>query len=221
MQTKTILVVAFAVLSVALVGVSVYQNRDIITGSQKIFSCQSDMDCVLAYTGNEACAPCDQAGESIKCVSSEEAERLQQERVKKHGQVLCDLCERPSVEFFCVCQNGSCTKIAKQKENLLIDETIEWNVYSNSNVNFTFKYPQDWEIREDNFYKESTVPTIVVCRKSEEKYVTANCVQINMPQAPQGKRETRIEGNYIVLYSEDPELLAVYDKLIATLKFIK
>ncbi len=100
-------------------------------------------------------------------------------------------------------------------------EQVGWNTYSNPNVKFTFQYPQNWEIRVDYFYKESAVPTIVVCRKSEEKDVMVNCIQINMPQAPQGKREIRIEGNYVALYSEEPELLAVYDKLITTFKFIK
>ena len=34
-----------------------------------------------------------------------------------------------------------------------IEDTLNWNIYSNSEVNFTFKYPKDWEIIDDYFYE--------------------------------------------------------------------
>ncbi|MEK9153184.1 MAG: hypothetical protein AAB723_01125, partial [Patescibacteria group bacterium] len=55
-------------------------------------------------------APCDQADDTMQCVSPAEAERLQQERNKKYGNVFCTMCPTSAYLFRCVCQNDSCVK---------------------------------------------------------------------------------------------------------------
>lgn len=125
-------------LSVVLAGVLGYQklvqievNLSVVN---KTFSCSNKIDCVLAYTGTSACAPCDNADESMKCVSSAEVERLQQERVKKHGSVFCAMCPTPFQLFTCICQNGSCAKVAEE-------ETASWNMLKAYDGVLGIKYP--------------------------------------------------------------------------------
>ena len=82
--------VLIIVLAVIAGGVLAWQYENLFP--QKTFSCVEDTDCILAYTGMESCAFCDFSDESFQCVSSEEAERLQQERLEKHGVVYCEPC---------------------------------------------------------------------------------------------------------------------------------
>jgi hypothetical protein len=101
------------------------------------------------------------------------------------------------------------------------NQTEDWNTYFNSKAKITFTYPKDWEIREEYFYKEAQYPTIILCGKKEPADVLVNCIQINMPQAPLGKKHKEIQGNYINLYTEDPEIVAIYEKVVASFKVVK
>lgn len=134
------------------------------------FSCQKNEDCVLTYTGMESCAPCDYADESFQCVSPEEAERLEQERIEKHGHMLCDMCPPSPLLFRCVCQDNICFKTANCQEDSDCysrtfeeqykckdgqctfvgysgreDEATEWKTYQNKEFGFEMKYPGNWD----------------------------------------------------------------------------
>ena len=39
--------------------------------------CEIDSECSLAYTGSDICLPCDTSVEEYKCLSSEEAEKIE------------------------------------------------------------------------------------------------------------------------------------------------
>ncbi len=100
------------------------------------------------------------------------------------------------------------------------DETLDWNVYSNPEVNFTFKYPKDWEITADHYYEtiagiKASIPTIVLKKISSENSV----ISINQRQflCEQGRCETILE-NEIETYSKDAETLSVFEKIISTFK---
>lgn len=99
------------------------------------------------------------------------------------------------------------------EEEVVEDETADWKTYSNPKANFTFRYPKNWEIRHDYFYKVAENPTVVVCRQEGPIGVIANCIQINMPQFPCETR-TEIEGNWIGICVEDPEISEVYYQVI-------
>jgi hypothetical protein len=101
-----------------------------------------------------------------------------------------------------------------------IDETTNWKTYSNPKANFTFRYPKDWEIREDYFYKTAVNPTVIVCRKEEPTGIYRNCIQINMPQFPCEIR-SEIKGNWIGICVENPEILKIYEELTASFKVIE
>ncbi|MBW6441254.1 hypothetical protein K0B03_04500 [Patescibacteria group bacterium] len=103
------------------------------------------------------------------------------------------------------------------------DETVEWNVYSNPEVDFTFKYPKDWEITQDYFYtwlngKVSDTRTVVLRKIGDE--ASNDWININMRQFQCDWGTCKDLGsNTIGTYSEDPETLRVFDKIIATFKF--
>jgi|GEM_PF-4673618 len=85
--------------------------------SQEAPSCSQDTDCVLAYTGEDACAPCDFSDQSYQCVSSEKAKKLEEDRIKKYGQVLCKPCYPSPLLFKCICKENSCFKTASCKKD--------------------------------------------------------------------------------------------------------
>jgi len=130
----TILIVVLAVIAG---GVVAWQYRGSL--SQQMFSCGEDGGCVLAYTGTNACAPCDHSENTYQCVSPKESEKLQQKRIKKHGQILCDTCQKNEmslVSYKCSCNEGICVKVA------------EAETYRNEEWGFEIKYPSG-EIRVD------------------------------------------------------------------------
>ncbi len=163
---KTILITILAVLSVVLVGVLGWQNwGDIVSkiNPQKIVSCVAKTDCVLAYTGTDACAPCDPADDSMQCVSSIKATNLQQERKKRYGIGLCRLkCLLPPQKFVCVCQNdGSCAKVAvsqpvvSQPTATTSDETAGWKKHGNVYAGYGVNYPNDWIVDSPQIYEDA------------------------------------------------------------------
>lgn len=79
--------------------------------------CQQDSDCVLAYIGMDPCAPCDFSDSSHQCVSPEYAEKIHQERIKKHGRVLCEPCYMSPFWFRCICKENKCFKISECKKD--------------------------------------------------------------------------------------------------------
>ena len=94
--------------------------------------------------------------------------------------------------------------------------TADWQTYANPEANFTFKYPKDWEIREEYFYKQKEYLTVVICRKNEDAYYQGNCIRINEPQCP---CETKwIQGNWISICVEDSEIVGIYNQVIKSFK---
>jgi len=73
-------------------------------------SCNVDSDCVLAYTGLGACAPCDSSSLEMQCVSLREAEELRNRRNLLGGQALCKMCPTPQILYRCVCGQNECEK---------------------------------------------------------------------------------------------------------------
>lgn len=96
-----------------------------------------------------------------------------------------------------------------------------WDTYYSTQAKITFQFPEGWEVREDYFYKDSSFRTIVLCQKEEPQGVDANCVQINMPQAPTGTKHEEIEGNWINIYTDDPQVVACFDKIVGTFETIE
>lgn len=74
-------------------------------------TCTTDTDCVLAYTGKNACAPCDYSDSDYQCVSPEKAKKLQQEALDRG--VKCKLCGLSPLLFRCICKNNICIKTAE------------------------------------------------------------------------------------------------------------
>ena len=108
---------------------------------------------------------------------------------------------------------------------LTLDETSDWKTYDNSETNFTFKYPKNWEISEDYFYE--TVSGV----KPERRTVNLkeigenklnNWILINQRQflCDQSKCEI-IAGNEIGTYSKNSEILIVFEQIISTFKLIE
>jgi len=60
--------------------------------------------------------------------------------------------------------------------------------YTNDEVDISFDYPSDWEIKQEYFYEtaageKATVPTIILGRKSDSANATSNQISINLRQA--------------------------------------
>jgi len=70
--------------------------------------CTTDIDCVLAYTGSQPCAPCNYSDPDYQCVSPEQAENFQEKSAKR--KVLCEICPRSPLLFRCFCKNNTCIK---------------------------------------------------------------------------------------------------------------
>tara|TARA_Y100000310_G_scaffold17756_1_gene17540 strand:- start:7193 stop:8131 length:939 start_codon:yes stop_codon:yes gene_type:complete len=119
---------------------------NLLTTPEHKTSCASNTDCILAYTGPSACAPCDFTNEDYKCVSPEKAKIFQQKREKKYGKVLCKTCIMPPTpEPDCVCQNGFCAKkLNIPDKSDLIQVNIQNNVLISSPLIITGKARGQW-----------------------------------------------------------------------------
>ena len=119
-------------------------------------------------------------------------------------------------------------KMSNDSENNNIINEIDisdWKTYNNSETDFTFKYPKNWEIVNDYFYEtlsgsRAERRTVNLKRNIENKM--NNWILINQRQflCDQGKCEM-IAGNEIGTYSKDFEVLNVFDQIVSTFKFIE
>jgi len=104
-----------------------------------INKCSQNSDCQLTYTGNASCAPCDHSVSDYKCLSLDEAKKIQDERRKKQGIILCEMClpQDRNFNYECICKAGICEKTEK------ID-TSNWESYRNEEYGFEIKFPKTW-----------------------------------------------------------------------------
>ena len=93
-------------------------------------------------------------------------------------------------------------------------KTVSWHSYSNPKVNFTFKYPNDWEITDDFFYKTSW--TINLQRKGADAD-SDNWIRINPPQFQDEDGVCKQVGEEeICTYSKDAAVLEIFKKVAAS-----
>lgn len=109
---------------------------------------------------------------------------------------------------------------------IIFDEDLltipnNWNIYSNPEAKFTFRYPKDWDIISEYFYETPAG------FKSEEMTVTLGKeekggISINLRQAmcspPCWCRE--VKDNIIQTCPKDSEALEVFNKVVSTFKVL-
>ena len=103
----------------------------------------------------------------------------------------------------------------------------QWETYSNPEVNFSFRYPLDWEIKYVRKYKSAACQISPECEgiiqlflnKKTDNRLSKMCgkekfgIAINMPQCS-GVRYSGLPGNnWICVFGEDTETLDVYEKI--------
>jgi hypothetical protein len=99
-------------------------------------------------------------------------------------------------------------------------EIITWNVYANPEADFTFKYPSNWEVIEDYYYESASgmkakVRTVTLREKGDED--SNNWIRINPRQFMRrfGLCKT-VDGNEICTYSENLEVLKIFNEIMET-----
>jgi len=98
------------------------------------------------------------------------------------------------------------------------DETANWKTYSNPEVNFIFKYPNNWEIKKDYEYKNAACQLDQKCKgirvvelgKMEDSKIL---ISINKPQCSGIKYDTLPGNNWICVFNDNSETLNVYEKI--------
>jgi len=110
-------------------------------------------------------------------------------------------------------------EILKHLKRYPMEGTKNWNIYSNPEAKFTFKYPKNWVI--DNEFNYETLGGIKSERRtvylkrvngSSNDWICINPIRFSTT----GATWVEIEGNIIATYSQDPEVLDVFYKLIKT-----
>jgi len=211
--TQIILIGAVAaIIALIIVGFFLYQRglfNSFIPGAE-IFptpaptepaGCQKDSNCILAYTGENPCGLCDFSDPSYQCVSPQKAKELEEQRIKKHGQIACAPCELPQLLFNCACKDNICLKTAECKKNedciqdsykciegkctfSSADKTADWRTYTDTKFGIEFKHPNNWKVEEDYDHLllflyptprvgyETNADTIYIFRVGNPKHLT-------------------------------------------------
>lgn len=115
-----------------------------------------------------------------------------------------------------------------EKEESKID-TSDWKIYNNPETDFTFKYPNNWEVKQDYLYKtaagvEAESRTVILGPIGDKR---SEIININVPQIATGYNPNICEfkelcrGNYIVTCKKEPEILEVYHLIINSFKCIE
>ncbi|MCK5320654.1 hypothetical protein KAJ61_04660 [Candidatus Parcubacteria bacterium] len=123
-SVKTLLaVLVFTALAAVIVGGWVYvignygknETNNKIIPIVRETQCKIDSDCKLAYAGSNVCLPCNTSIKEYECLSSEEAEKIEEERFKRmvDDKIFCERClEKP--QHICECENGKCGKVKEE-----------------------------------------------------------------------------------------------------------
>lgn len=106
--------------------------------------------------------------------------------------------------------------VSKAKETNNTD-VADWLSYSNSENNFTFKYPKDWEVIDEGFYKTAYGLTLQKIGKSVN---SDNWIRINSPQfTEEGEGKCMaVDAQKICTYSKDVNILNIFQKVSASFK---
>ena len=108
-----------------------------------------------------------------------------------------------------------------------VNEIANWKTYNNPEVNFTFKYSNYWEIKEDYQYKSVACSADPKCKgvrniflnKMEDSRIAGLCerekcgIAINMPQCNGIKNSDLPGNNWICLFDESPDALKIYQRI--------
>jgi hypothetical protein len=105
------------------------------------------------------------------------------------------------------------------------DEITNWKTYENPEVNFTFKYPLDWEITDDYFYEtaggvKAKQRTVILREKGDEN--SNDWIRINPRQfqCSLGKCEG-VYDNTIATYSQNSGIINVFNQILSTFRSLK
>lgn len=90
-------------------------------------ACNTDTNCILAYTGNQSCTPCDYADADYRCVSSDQAKKLQEKKFKEG--IRCKLCSMSPLLYRCTCQ-GKAEKVCIKTANCDTDDDCITNSFN-------------------------------------------------------------------------------------------
>ncbi len=115
------------------------------------------------------------------------------------------------------------------------NETFGWKIYSNPGINFTFRYPRDWEIKEEYQYKSAACGIDPKCKGV--RYIVLNkivdirpprmCerekfgIVINMSQCTGVKWSGLPGNNWICVFDKNPEILNIYERVKESFKLIE
>jgi lambda repressor-like predicted transcriptional regulator len=92
-----------------------------------------------------------------------------------------------------------------------------WQIYDNPLAGFTFKYPAGWIIEQEYFYEtlsgiKAEYPTVVLKQIGTENYIAINQRQFQCGWGTCAE----IGRCWIGTYSDDPEVLRVFDEIVAS-----
>jgi len=111
-----------------------------------------------------------------------------------------------------------CEKARKVVTNFF-EKKLNWNIYTNPEANFTFKYPEDWMIVSEYFYEtlggfKSKALTVTLGKEGKEE------ISINLRQAsctPPRCKCKEIGGNIVQTCSYDNlEVREIYNQILST-----
>jgi hypothetical protein len=147
-----------------------------------------------------------------------------------------ETCHDQGTVYNCVdrevgCENNICVA-GKEKPK---DETADWNTYSNLGVEFIFKYPRDWAIKEEYQYKSAACQADPKCEGVHYIFLNkisdsrpANLgekekfgIAIDMPQCTGVKRDDLPRNNWICVFDENSEVLGIYEKIKNSFQLIE
>ena len=95
-------------------------------------------------------------------------------------------------------------------------DTANWHSYSGAESNFIFKYPKNWEVIDDGFYKTAYALTIQKIGGDED---SDNWIRINAPQFQEEDGTCIVvDTQQICTYSKDAEVLNIFKKIAASFK---
>jgi hypothetical protein len=112
-------------------------------------------------------------------------------------------------------------EILKHLKRYPLEGTENWNIYSNPDANFTFKYPKGWEIVLDETYetlsgiKGAHSVALHKINGSDDDWIVINVRQFSSEEA---SIYLQIDGNFIATPSRNLEVVDIFYKLVKTFK---